>query len=146
MQKITFKTCDTIYSITWMCINYPGSCIPWGYTRSHVRWSLFLSKYRDYLCIFFHGLARLVHWHLTLSSLCSLCDASKGKDDITGEPLIQHDDDKPEALTARLRHYKDVAKPVIDLYKSVNSCFHFLQEKLMHSLCTHLTSYSPKNN
>ncbi|KAK9519591.1 hypothetical protein VZT92_022310 [Zoarces viviparus] len=42
----------------------------------------------------------------------------QGKDDITGEPLIQHDDDKPEALMARLRHYKDVAKPVIDLYKS----------------------------
>ncbi|CAI5637269.1 unnamed protein product [Oreochromis niloticus] len=36
----------------------------------------------------------------------------QGKDDITGEPLIQHDDDKPEALMARLRHYKDVAKPV----------------------------------
>ncbi|XP_013855383.1 adenylate kinase 4, mitochondrial [Austrofundulus limnaeus] len=42
----------------------------------------------------------------------------QGKDDVTGEPLIQHDDDKPEALMARLRHYKDVAKPVIDLYKS----------------------------
>uniref|UniRef100_A0A3Q3VYH4 GTP:AMP phosphotransferase AK3, mitochondrial n=1 Tax=Mola mola TaxID=94237 RepID=A0A3Q3VYH4_MOLML len=42
----------------------------------------------------------------------------QGKDDITGEPLIQHDDDKPEALMARLRQYKDVAKPVIDLYKS----------------------------
>lgn len=44
----------------------------------------------------------------------------QGKDDITGEPLIQHDDDKPEALMARLRHYKDVAKPVIDLYKLVS--------------------------
>ncbi|KAM4739186.1 adenylate kinase 4, mitochondrial isoform 1-T1 [Anableps anableps] len=42
----------------------------------------------------------------------------QGKDDITGEPLIQHDDDKPEALMARLRHYKELAKPVIDLYKS----------------------------
>ncbi|XP_072245207.1 adenylate kinase 4, mitochondrial [Leuresthes tenuis] len=42
----------------------------------------------------------------------------QGKDDITGESLIQHDDDKPEALMARLRHYKEVAKPVIDLYKS----------------------------
>lgn len=42
----------------------------------------------------------------------------QGKDDATGEPLIQHDDDKPEALMARLRQYKDVAKPVIDLYKS----------------------------
>lgn len=42
----------------------------------------------------------------------------QGKDDITGEPLIQSEDDKPEALMARLRHYKDVAKPVLDLYKS----------------------------
>ncbi|XP_037530456.1 adenylate kinase 4, mitochondrial [Nematolebias whitei] len=42
----------------------------------------------------------------------------QGKDDVTGEPLVQHDDDKPEALMARLRHYKEVAKPVIDLYKS----------------------------
>ncbi|XP_028300367.1 adenylate kinase 4, mitochondrial [Gouania willdenowi] len=42
----------------------------------------------------------------------------QGKDDITGEQLIQHDDDKPEALVARLRHYKDVAKPVFNLYKS----------------------------
>lgn len=52
------------------------------------------------------------------------CDLPQGKDDVTGEPLVQHDDDKPEALMARLRHYKDVAKPVMDLYKSVflNSC------------------------
>ncbi|KAM6962716.1 adenylate kinase 4, mitochondrial [Aplochiton taeniatus] len=42
----------------------------------------------------------------------------QGKDDISGEPLIQHEDDKAEALVARLRHYKDVAKPVIDLYKA----------------------------
>ncbi|KAL7832635.1 hypothetical protein SRHO_G00296530 [Serrasalmus rhombeus] len=42
----------------------------------------------------------------------------QGVDDITGEPLIQQEDDKPEALVARLRHYKDVAKPVIDLYKA----------------------------
>uniref|UniRef100_A0A8C6UAQ9 GTP:AMP phosphotransferase AK3, mitochondrial n=1 Tax=Neogobius melanostomus TaxID=47308 RepID=A0A8C6UAQ9_9GOBI len=42
----------------------------------------------------------------------------KGKDDVTGEPLIQSEDDKPEALMARLRHYKDVAKPIFDLYKS----------------------------
>lgn len=45
----------------------------------------------------------------------------QGKDDVTGELLVQHDDDKPEALMARLRHYKDVAKPVMDLYKSVNA-------------------------
>uniref|UniRef100_A0A5F9DUL8 Adenylate kinase 4 n=1 Tax=Oryctolagus cuniculus TaxID=9986 RepID=A0A5F9DUL8_RABIT len=41
-----------------------------------------------------------------------------GIDDITGEPLIQQEDDKPEAVAARLRRYKDAAKPVIELYKS----------------------------
>lgn len=49
----------------------------------------------------------------------------QGRDDISGEPLIQHDDDKPEALLARLRHYKDVAKPVIDLYKSLGILHQF---------------------
>ncbi|KAG7263501.1 hypothetical protein CRUP_014243 [Coryphaenoides rupestris] len=41
----------------------------------------------------------------------------QGQDDVSGEPLVQHADDRAEALVARLRHYKDVAKPVIDLYK-----------------------------
>lgn len=58
-----------------------------------------------------------------MPDLVPLC-VPQGKDDITGEPLIQHDDDKPEALMARLRHYKDVAKPVIDLYKSVTRSPH----------------------
>ncbi|XP_003974456.2 adenylate kinase 4, mitochondrial [Takifugu rubripes] len=49
----------------------------------------------------------------------------QGKDDVTGEPLVQHDDDKPEALMARLRHYKDVAKPVMDLYKSKGILYSF---------------------
>lgn len=43
----------------------------------------------------------------------------QGVDDITGEPLVQQEDDKPEAVAARLRQYKDVAKPVIKLYKWV---------------------------
>ncbi|KAG7487634.1 hypothetical protein MATL_G00025610 [Megalops atlanticus] len=42
----------------------------------------------------------------------------QGVDDISGEPLVKSDDDKPEAVVARLRHYKDNAKPVIDLYKA----------------------------
>nr|XP_042707299.1 adenylate kinase 4, mitochondrial isoform X1 [Chrysemys picta bellii] len=41
-----------------------------------------------------------------------------GIDDLTGEPLIQREDDKPDAVAARLRKYKDAAKPVIELYKS----------------------------
>ncbi|XP_048716490.1 adenylate kinase 4, mitochondrial isoform X2 [Caretta caretta] len=40
-----------------------------------------------------------------------------GIDDITGEPLIQREDDKPDAVAARLRKYKEAAKPVIELYK-----------------------------
>uniref|UniRef100_A0A2R9AKR3 Adenylate kinase active site lid domain-containing protein n=1 Tax=Pan paniscus TaxID=9597 RepID=A0A2R9AKR3_PANPA len=39
-----------------------------------------------------------------------------GIDDVTGEPLVQQEDDKPEAVAARLRQYKDMAKPVIELY------------------------------
>ncbi|KAL1776185.1 adenylate kinase 4, mitochondrial [Sigmodon hispidus] len=41
-----------------------------------------------------------------------------GIDDVTGEPLVQQEDDKPEAVAAKLRRYKDAAKPVIELYKS----------------------------
>ncbi|XP_043819004.1 adenylate kinase 4, mitochondrial isoform X2 [Dromiciops gliroides] len=42
----------------------------------------------------------------------------QGVDDVTGEPLIQQEDDKPEAVAAKLRQYKEVAKPVIELYKT----------------------------
>ncbi|NWU80800.1 KAD4 kinase, partial [Onychorhynchus coronatus] len=42
----------------------------------------------------------------------------QGIDDLTGEPLVQREDDRPEAVAARLRKYKDAAKPVIELYKS----------------------------
>uniref|UniRef100_A0A673KPT2 Adenylate kinase 4 n=2 Tax=Sinocyclocheilus rhinocerous TaxID=307959 RepID=A0A673KPT2_9TELE len=49
----------------------------------------------------------------------------QGKDDITGEPLIQQEDDRPEALVARLRHYKDVAKPVTDFYKAKSILYTF---------------------
>ncbi|XP_014396547.1 PREDICTED: adenylate kinase 4, mitochondrial [Myotis brandtii] len=41
-----------------------------------------------------------------------------GVDDVTGERLVQQEDDKPEAVNVRLRQYKEVAKPVVKLYKS----------------------------
>uniref|UniRef100_A0A8C4KW47 Adenylate kinase 4 n=1 Tax=Dromaius novaehollandiae TaxID=8790 RepID=A0A8C4KW47_DRONO len=41
-----------------------------------------------------------------------------GLDDLTGEPLVQREDDRPEAVAARLRKYKDAVKPVIELYRS----------------------------
>ncbi|XP_078264141.1 adenylate kinase 4, mitochondrial isoform X1 [Rhinoraja longicauda] len=41
-----------------------------------------------------------------------------GIDDKTGDILIQRDDDKLEVIAFRLRQYKDIAKPVIDLYRT----------------------------
>jgi len=39
-----------------------------------------------------------------------------GKDDITGEPLIQRKDDNPDTLTSRLAAFHAQTKPVIDYY------------------------------
>ena len=39
-----------------------------------------------------------------------------GKDDETGEDLVQRDDDKPEAVTSRLQGYDNQTKPLLDFY------------------------------
>lgn len=39
-----------------------------------------------------------------------------GKDDETGEDLVQRPDDKPEAVKKRLEIYENVTRPVIDFY------------------------------
>ena len=39
-----------------------------------------------------------------------------GKDDITGEPLIQRKDDNPEVLKSRLNEYHTKTQPIIDYY------------------------------
>lgn len=41
----------------------------------------------------------------------------EGLDDETGEPLIQRDDDKPEAILHRLEVYEAQTKPLIDYYR-----------------------------
>ncbi|RTZ96471.1 MAG: adenylate kinase [Deltaproteobacteria bacterium] len=41
----------------------------------------------------------------------------EGKDDITGEPLIQRDDDKEETVKERLKVYHDQTEPLIDYYR-----------------------------
>lgn len=40
-----------------------------------------------------------------------------GRDDITGEDLVQRPDDKPEAVQKRLEIYENVTRPVINFYK-----------------------------
>ena len=41
----------------------------------------------------------------------------QGKDDVTGEPLVQRNDDKPETVSARLNYYKTYTAPVLDHYR-----------------------------
>ncbi|XP_007192206.1 GTP:AMP phosphotransferase AK3, mitochondrial-like [Balaenoptera acutorostrata] len=38
-------------------------------------------------------------------------------DDVTGEPLIQRVDDKPETLIKRMKVYEDQTKPVLEYYE-----------------------------
>lgn len=40
----------------------------------------------------------------------------QGKDDITGEPLTQRDDDKPEVWEARLKKFKETSLPLLEHY------------------------------
>jgi adenylate kinase len=39
-----------------------------------------------------------------------------GKDDLTGEPLIQRDDDKEETVRRRLEVYRQQTRPLVDYY------------------------------
>lgn len=43
----------------------------------------------------------------------------EGKDDETGEPLIQRDDDKEETVAERLRVYRDQTQPLIGFYQKI---------------------------
>ena len=40
-----------------------------------------------------------------------------GKDDVTGEDLIQRDDDQEETVRARLKVYHDQTEPLVDFYQ-----------------------------
>jgi len=42
----------------------------------------------------------------------------EGKDDVTGEPLIQRDDDKEETVRKRLQVYDDQTRPLVEYYSS----------------------------
>jgi len=42
----------------------------------------------------------------------------EGKDDITGEELVQRDDDKEEVVKDRLKVYHEQTEPLIDYYKA----------------------------
>jgi adenylate kinase len=42
----------------------------------------------------------------------------EGKDDVTGEALIQRDDDKEETVRKRLQVYSDQTRPLVDYYSA----------------------------
>ena len=39
-------------------------------------------------------------------------------DDLTGEPLVQRDDDKEETVRHRLKVYRDQTRPLVDYYSN----------------------------
>lgn len=41
-----------------------------------------------------------------------------GQDDVTGEPLIQRDDDKEDVIRNRLRVYREQTQPLVDYYRA----------------------------
>ncbi len=45
----------------------------------------------------------------------------EGKDDATGEALIQRDDDKEETVAERLRVYRDQTAPLVNFYKEMSA-------------------------
>jgi adenylate kinase len=44
-----------------------------------------------------------------------------GHDDVTGEPLVQRDDDKEEVVRQRLRVYHEQTRPLVDFYSGLAS-------------------------
>ena len=42
-----------------------------------------------------------------------------GKDDVTGEALVQREDDKEEIVRDRLKVYHDQTKPLVDFYSKL---------------------------
>jgi adenylate kinase len=46
---------------------------------------------------------------------------AEGHDDLTGEPLIQRDDDKEETVKKRLEVYHQQTKPLVDFYSNWSS-------------------------
>ena len=49
----------------------------------------------------------------------------QGCDDVTGEELVQRDDDKPESVLKRLEVYAANTRPVIDFYRQKGTLVEF---------------------
>jgi len=63
-----------------------------------------------------------------------------GKDDVTGEPLIQRVDDRPETVASRLNGYKTWEEPVANFYKQQNILKQF-SGKATNEIWPHVLKY-----
>ena len=66
-----------------------------------------------------------------------------GKDDETGEDLIQRDDDKPESVLNRLQVFSTQTKPVLDFYRGMGICQDF-QGTESKKIWPHVETYLKK--
>ncbi|XP_022900767.2 GTP:AMP phosphotransferase AK3, mitochondrial [Onthophagus taurus] len=69
-----------------------------------------------------------------------------GKDDVTGEDLIQREDDKPEVVLERLKQYESLTSPVTDFYKKKGVLKEFegrTSDEIWPKVLDSLTSYIP---
>lgn len=48
-----------------------------------------------------------------------------GRDDVTGEELVQREDDKPETVRKRLEIYDECIKPMADFYRKIGILVEF---------------------
>lgn len=67
-----------------------------------------------------------------------------GKDDETGEDLVQRPDDQPEKVRARLQQYDDATKPLVDYYNNngVLRSFHGTKSDVIYpEVKKHLEQY-----
>ena len=68
--------------------------------------------------------------------LCGWWRPLQGKDDVTGEPLEQRHDDKPETVQKRLEAYKQMTEPVLNFYRYyrhfLNACFVLILLKIFN--------------
>ncbi|KAM9316268.1 GTP:AMP phosphotransferase AK3, mitochondrial-like [Gastrophryne carolinensis] len=63
-----------------------------------------------------------------------------GIDDITGEPLIQRDDDKPETVTKRLKGYEELTRSVLEYYRNKGVLATFSGTET-NKICSHVHTF-----
>ena len=55
----------------------------------------------------------------------------EGKDDVTGEDLIQREDDKPESVRNRLEVFQASTEPVLEFYRKMGILVQSYQKNIM---------------